>query len=344
LAEILFPVPGIIDAAADSDKEFTYLVRTGDMSGMMRYQDYRDNQRDPDRLKVVQGPPRGRSLVLAARIRGKETGGAAEEKSKSGDADKDGQEADTDKNKESAGPTVGDASKSDEKKDEPKKVEKKPVNCIYVADIDLMSWQFLRIRARPGEGEEINWRFENVTFLLNIIDSLTGDDEYIDIRKRQIRHSTLRVIEEETRLAHDREHEQQLKFEDEIKRQNDEREKKTKETLKKLEDRKAELEKKRKEGEEVSSQDLISILQELALEQQRLEQRDQVARERAERERSEKIERIRRETDLQIQKKKNWYKFIAVALPPIPPLLVGVVVFARRRLREREGVSKARLR
>jgi ABC-2 type transport system permease protein len=34
----------------------------------------------------------------------------------------------------------------------------------------------------------------------------------------------------------------------------------------------------------------------------------------------------------------------AVVLPPIPPLLVALVVFFTRRAREREGVSRARLR
>ena len=75
-----------------------------------------------------------------------------------------------------------------------------------------------------------------------------------------------------------------------------------------------------------------------------MEQENQVAREKAERDRTQNIEKIRRETDLRIQKIQNWYKFVAVALPPIPPLVVGLIVFVRRRLREREGVSKARLR
>ena len=46
----------------------------------------------------------------------------------------------------------------------------------------------------------------------------------------------------------------------------------------------------------------------------------------------------------EILKIQNWYKFWAVFIPPIPPLLVGLIVFVHRRLREREGVTKARLR
>jgi ABC-2 type transport system permease protein len=38
------------------------------------------------------------------------------------------------------------------------------------------------------------------------------------------------------------------------------------------------------------------------------------------------------------------YKWLAVFLPPIPPLIVAVVVFFTRRGREQEGVSKRRLR
>jgi ABC-2 type transport system permease protein len=38
------------------------------------------------------------------------------------------------------------------------------------------------------------------------------------------------------------------------------------------------------------------------------------------------------------------YKLWAVLLPPIPPLIVAFAVFFNRRAKEREGVSKARLR
>ena len=69
LAEILFPVPGVIEPAPESDHQFIPLVRTGDRSsGMMRFEAYRENQQNPLRLAAEQGPPRGKSLVLAAMI------------------------------------------------------------------------------------------------------------------------------------------------------------------------------------------------------------------------------------------------------------------------------------
>ena len=64
----------------------------------------------------------------------------------------------------------------------------------------------------------------------------------------------------------------------------------------------------------------------------------------------EELENERREDERTIQLtamekireiQKN-FKLYAVTIPVIPPLLVGLIVFTRRRLREREGISKAR--
>ena len=47
-----------------------------------------------------------------------------------------------------------------------------------------------------GEKEEmmIDWKFQNVTFVLNILDSLAGDDRFVDIRKRTRPHRILTKI------------------------------------------------------------------------------------------------------------------------------------------------------
>ena len=48
------------------------------------------------------------------------------------------------------------------------------------------------------------------------------------------------------------------------------------------------------------------------------------------------------EAELEIQQIQGKYKLGAVTFPAIPPMLVGLIVFVRRRLRERAGISKAR--
>ena len=48
------------------------------------------------------------------------------------------------------------------------------------------------------------------------------------------------------------------------------------------------------------------------------------------------------DAELAIQEIQRTYKLAAVVLPVIPPFLLGVFVFTRRRLREREGISKER--
>ena len=57
---------------------------------------------------------------------------------------------------------------------------------------------------------------------------------------------------------------------------------------------------------------------------------------------NEKKRRTNLTAELQIQKIQQFFKLCAVVIPPIPPLVLGIIVFFRRRLREREGISKAR--
>jgi ABC-2 type transport system permease protein len=220
----------------------------------------------------------------------------------------------------------------------------KPINVVYVADIDLMMSAFMRIRARPDDDEEMNWRFENVNFLLNIVDSLSGDDEYVEIRRRKPYYTTLKKVEEKVRSQRDAEFRNRIeyeeKFNEEIKKIEDENQKLNKE----LNDQLEEMQKKQREGGDVSSADLLALMQAKSIKEQELAQKLDVKREQMQRERDDRIEEARRQTDLKILEIQNFYKFLAVALPPIPPLLVGLIVFVSRRLREREGIAKSRLR
>jgi len=321
LNEILFPVPGVIEPAATSDLKFTPLVKTGDFAGTMRYEQFSQNQNDPERLQGAQGNPKGEQ-ILAARIQGV---------------------ADEAKPQEAASKEVKDGGTEQEKSQEQSEPAR-PIHVVYVADIDLMMSAFLRLRARPDDAEEIDWRFENVNFLLNIVDSLSGDDDYVEIRRRKPYHTTLKMVEARVREQRDKEFRSRIdyeqKFKDEIEKIEDENKKLTKE----LQDQLDALQQKQRSGEDVTSADLLALMQQKAIKEQELAQKLEVKREQLQRERDDHIEEAQRQTDLRILEIQNFYKFLAVALPPITPLLVGLVVFVSRRLREREGISKSRLR
>ncbi len=59
----------------------------------------------------------------------------------------------------------------------------RPIKAVYVADADLMLPEFSMIRADPNTITEAKFQFQNVTFVLNCIDWLTGETDFIEVRK-----------------------------------------------------------------------------------------------------------------------------------------------------------------
>ncbi len=357
LTEICFPVPGGVKPDKSSDLKFQKLATTGEAAGTVSFQSFMDRRENRSPGAELRGDRKG-VQVIAVRI----TGNPPEDKTMS-DAGADEAKPAAASAKEPAQPAVKDAASDakaaakPEAKDtadgpkeapKPEAKEEKPrgIDVVYVADIDLMMPGFLRMRARPGEDAEINWQFENVNFVLNVIDVLSGDDQYVNIRKRKPKHSTLRIVEVNTQEARDEEYTRRREYEREFDKAVKEIEDENQKEIKKFEEALEELKtKQRQEGEAgIRFSDLQSRAQKLAEVQERLKRRLGVKREQLQRQRDENIEDIRRKVDLQIAGIKNYYKFLAVAIPPIPPLLIGLIVFVRRRLREREGVAKSRLR
>ena len=114
-------------------------------------------------------------------------------------------------------------------------------------------------------------------------------------------------------------------------------------TPKQLQDEVDKIKQRQKEGNVPQSKVEAAVFR-LAMKQRVEEKQRDTEVERLKRERDRKLKEIERELDLETVKVQNTFKNWAVWLPPVPPLLVGIVVFAYRRLREREGVSKARLK
>ncbi len=311
LVEVLFPIPGYINKRADSKFEFTPLLKTGTVqSGTISDEAYRRVMqtagRDPNAIKAEQGAPSETDYILAAHIQDPE----------------------------------GKDNKGDDKSSDDASSGHGKLNVIYVADIDIMSDAFLTLRARPDQGMEVKWNFENVTFLLNVFDELTGDTDYISIRKRKPSHYTLRVVEFSAAQARKDEQTAREKFQKEFQ---DELDKKRDEINKIVEKLQNELDELRKDPNADPAQ-MQYILQRHLIEQERANRRIAVLQEQLELDRDRKIRNIRREADAKISAIQNSFKLWAIVLPPIPPLFLGILVFVVRLLREREGVAKSRLR
>ncbi len=325
LEEVLFMFPGGIEKTENAPEgvEYNDLVTTGSLAGAMSYQEYMGQaffgpaqlDLNPARLEEKRKLSFGaqENYSIAAHIRGKP---------KAADADA--------------------AKKSDSDIDEDTtKAEDRPLNVVYVCDLDVLDDQFLFLRARPDE--EIRFNFENVTFVLNVIDSLAGEDDFVEIRKRKPHYGSLRYVDARTESARERELKEQQQYRERFDSAVKEANKEMEESVKELQRVVDSLRKRNEQGEDVSAE-LAAAGERLNIKRETAQQRFNAKREQLERQRDREIKSIRRDADLEIRKIQTRYKLWAVVLPPIPPLLVGLVVFVRRRLREREGISRSRLR
>ncbi|NOZ39944.1 MAG: ABC transporter permease [Planctomycetes bacterium] len=206
--------------------------------------------------------------------------------------------------------------------------EATPIKAVVVADIDWIIPAFFMIR-ESGDGQVIP-ATQNVTFILNIIDALAGDDRFIEIRKRVRKHRTLTKIDEATKSYRENANKQEKKFLDQIKEE-------LAEAQKTFEEEVAAVSKL--EGlSEGAKQQRIEIVR------RRAQERLQADLKSIETRRNRNLKQIEYDLEQEVRTVQGRYKKYAIMIPPIPPLLVALYVFFRRRETEREGIVKERLR
>jgi ABC-2 type transport system permease protein len=204
------------------------------------------------------------------------------------------------------------------------------MNVVVVTDVDMLTGIFFRLRSQRSDlGDQVP-NFDNVTFVLNALDVLAGDDRFVDVRKRRPTHRSLATLDALSQASTDRmqqsNNDYQQQFEDEL----------TKEE-KQLNDKLAELraDTKLKQIDKESRLEIFErdIQRRLAAKRQQLEVR-----------RQKQQKELMRDLADGIRIQQSRYKWCAVLLPPIPPLIIGLIVFFNRRLGEQEGVSRKRLK
>ncbi len=209
-----------------------------------------------------------------------------------------------------------------------------PINVVLVADVDAVNDKLFEMR-QEGKfpGQDIVYDFDNVTFVLNALDSLAGDTRFLEIRKRRPEHRTLARFEEHAREAR----KENIAATEAQREEHDKVIRDAESQLKAREKWVAQTAIKKKLGPTEVSQ-----LMQTELEKVRREVKEKRAESDLKYDR--KLEQVNNDLDAKINTLRGEYKFWAVVVPPIPLLLIAGLVFVHRRSKEREGVSARRLR
>ncbi|QDV49151.1 Gldg family protein [Gimesia fumaroli] len=204
------------------------------------------------------------------------------------------------------------------------KSKEKNINVIFVADADLISDELFNIRERQAFGLKI----DNVTFLLNCVDQLAGDDSYIALRKRREKHRTLTLVERETSVF--------------VKERNEEREKATKDAEAKLSEARDRLKAERDKIEQDKSLDNRTKQIMLRMAEENESRRLEVDEAKIDREKQQQIEKIKAQTERQIREIEDRIRWYAILVPPFPAILLGICFLFFRMKNENQNISPDR--
>jgi ABC-2 type transport system permease protein len=342
--QVLFLVAGAWRPEKGTKLEFTELAHTGPKTGTISFRDYEMWNRSGGQIQPRRSLTK-EQYIIAARVKGTVVDDndlfvGDKDKASATDATKAADAAKTTDEKEvdPAEAALADAKKADpaethDPAEDPTKAgpKKNNIDVILVSDIDWIAPIIFQLR-EAGENQDmlVEWKFQNVPFVLNILDSLAGDDRFVDIRKRTRSHRILTKIEEATEEYRAKSLGERSKFMDEANQQ--------------IELVRQEFRNKVGELEKRTDLDARAKAQQMEFQRIKSERERDVKIARLEKDRDKKIKQTDRELAAEIQGVQNFYKRSAVILPIIPPLLLAFFVYFHRRRADQEGVDSRRLR
>jgi hypothetical protein len=296
LQEIFFVFPGHLRYRdMPNDPKFTKLLTTDRMGGTINYSEL--NDRSPlGRLRPQRKPRYLQSnaeYTLAARVQGK---------LRKPSRPNEPQPADSDTAREA--------------------------HVIVVADLDVISDQFFNLRRKPVEWLDA-FDFDNVTFILNCVDVLAGDESFIELRKKRPTFRTLTRLEQESKKFIAQDQAEQKKAEDDATAQLEDARKRLQDAVEGI--------RKSDDYDAITKESMVEYRR--SVEQRRLDLKSLEIE--AQREMAIRDSRDRR--DESISSLQNGVRAIAMAYPPLPALVLGAIVFFVRSGKENQGANPDRL-
>lgn len=298
LQEVVTMFPGVLRARAGADRpDFTSLLRTSDAGGVLEWSDAtRRNFMGSFGISPIRPySPSQTSYTLAARLQGKLP----------------------------AEPPKTDA--AGKAQDATAAVPPAEARVIVIADLDMISEQFFDLRRRKIEDLD----FDNVTFVLNCVDVLVGDESFINLRKQRRVHRTLQTLEAQDKTFEEQRLAQEKEAEEVAKQQLDAAQERLNQKVKEVQ--------ARKDLDERTKDIMLAELQEV--ENRRLD----VTKATIEDQKRQKIEDSKVEKEQKIRQIQSGVRALAIGVPPLPALLLGIVVFSVRIGRENRGANANRL-
>ena len=199
-------------------------------------------------------------------------------------------------------------------------------NAIFVADVDMISDFFFQERTFSN----LDFQMDNVTFVLNAVDSLAGVDSFLELRSRRPAHRSLVKVEEE-----------KSEFLNESAAKRTQADEKAEEELEKAKER---LAVRVTEIESDDSLDPIAKQQLLQQATQDEQQKLSLIQAQIEQEKNDTIREIDMETNREVAAIEARHRRSAIWLPPIPAILAGIVLLLLRQKNENKNITSSRRR
>ncbi len=199
------------------------------------------------------------------------------------------------------------------------------LNVVFVAEMDMIANTFFYVRDK----EVLNLKLDNVTFVLNAVDELAGDEALLTLRSRQPTHRALTAVEARTNAFKTLQTTESAKAEEDAK--------------KALEDARANLQKEADKINADQSLDPQTKRQKMAIAAQNQQRELDVLKVNIENKKRREVKAVRDQTEREIRHVEGFARNLAIFLPPIPALILGIFVFASRVQGERQGIVPDRL-